>query len=1371
MAIKRPIPRAEGVSDKVNDEVLFSSYSIIMKSGKTLQEEWDEHLLAMEELKKGLGSVKEFVGENIPIPYQKNKLTYSKGVYQEPTWSGNNPQFMTVTGQLSGTNADEYRVTFKLISDEYTWSDGTKKDQPVSWYIDRQPFKVDPVQAEPIPEYNGDMKYPTWVDLSDIELEYVGGKKEESQAGIHSISLKPRSNYCWHDETYGEREFHWKIARKKISLPVQTNTLWYDGKTQRPSWDVSDTLITKVDGADEGIDAKTYDIWFKPSGNAMWEDGSDVMKKTTWKISEAALKADITGPGGKLSDIEIPFNGNDLKPDFLNYNPDLVDAVDVTVNEDGTVTESKTLTHRNVGAYTTKFTPNGNTSWSSGERTPILITWEITPMPVKVPYIKYKDVTSDIKIPYEGSETGPDIMDQDTTWVIAEGIKGDEVKGYTAKFILKEANNTFWEGGGTQPKTYDWQITPCLVKVPELTESVVVYDNGNPVSPTIEPYNTNLIKVSDNVAYNVGDNYKVKFELIYPQNCAWEHDLSTGPQYKPWSVTTLAVAPPVLTGSKFTYEKDKEQGPEVSAYDTQQISVTDYRKTGAGRYTAVISLLKRGAVWSDTNDNKNKTFDWSIDPKPIQTPSVTSTESKIYNKETQYVIVSGHDGEKEFIINGGAGNSDGRESKYLKISGASGKIASNYEVIMELTDKNNTVWDTGGTDIKTVPWRISKKYFNVPAVTGTYTYDDGKELTCNFTGFDDNYMTVTGNKASAVGPHDAVFTLTDLDNTAWSDTKPDEKPVPKTVTWNIEAVNFDPSVLSIHNADVTYDGVQHTVTAANITGFSDDLLTLGGDIVKTAAGKYTAKVYLKDTTKNKWTDGRAATDSVDLVWNISKRVMTVPVITNANTAYEYTGSTITITADQCTFGDIKDKDFIVLKNNTGTDAGEHTLYFAIGTNHADSCVWTGNITVDQPGTWKINKAYLKTWSISDSSVDITGAGGSHVDITVTRTGNGEVKAKSSDPALMSVEVIDAKSVSVNPTVRIKDEGGIGNAVAIISVEEGDNHFSSADSSMQNPATCKPSLSCSVSIITKKSPEDFTPEQIAEIVKKGYAPSMWDLGTKIPIYFNSFALSGKASGSKAPAGKYYGVIIGYDHNKEKENPDAAHTMTIAVMKHNTDLTKNLPVYFQNQVTHLTNDSTMAFWDSYMAPYTESTIPFGIADQMYCENIRKAMDERWQNIIIETTKSDYGTVKVFQMSYYEVHGTDNSALLDYGADDYKDGKQQQYDYFKQLPYSSNPFNNKIYGWRHPYQMDKHNIHVASRTLSTTKTYENDLFHDSYFLLTSEGYWYDWSATGDDSIHAWKYNRHSLYSFGQFNDNIKAILCCDAQVGIVPCFVIGG
>lgn len=1360
-----------------------------MDSGKTLQEEWDAHLRDTEEIMKTIESVKEFVGAVLAIPYQKEIPEFKKGIYQAPVWVGFNSQFMSISGEISGNVARIYEVTFTLNDpSKYKWSDGTTGEQHVTWKIDPQALTIYPVQKEPVPEFTGDMIRPEWKDSDGTEFEVVGGTIETSFAGTHSISLKPQSNYSWPDGGQEEREFNWKISRKPVSLPVQTGIIYYTPNVvQTPTWNnAKESLFTIVDGDVSGTDAGTYDVWFKPTGNAMWDDtGGDEMRKATWTISAAALTADVSGPDGKLSDITLEFDGSQKLPEFIGYDPNFMTATDIRTNEHGEVIESTTLTHRDVGSYAIKFVPNNNSTWTDGFTTPIIVYWSITPMSVKVPYISYNGSITNIEISYEGSPVGPDKQNYDSYWVSVEGNSGTNVTkdGYTTKFSLTEASNTVWEGGGTQPKTYSWKIIKKVLDVPTLTVSEVAYNNGTAVHPTISEYDTKFIKVKNNTdtAYNPGDNYEVIFELIDPDNTIWSNGESDE-QSVPWKVTELAVAVPTVTNLSFEYD-GTEKSPTISDYDTAQIKVSGNKGTtvNTSGYTLKLHLIKKGSVWADTGDDIDKEYTWYITKKKIQVPIISNYTGKEYNKEKQYVSAVGNDGMYDYSLNTeGTDPVESYERGYIKITGLSGTEAKEsseyYQVVMQLTNKNNTMWDTAeesSDDIK-INWTIAKKVLQVPTVKGTYTYQENVEQQCEFNDYDPEkdtgWITVTGDKKTAAGPHTATFTLVDNVNSIWSNGATISQPV----TWYINEIGIDPTSLSINNADVVYDGNLHTITTANISGFDSDIFNFGGDTTGTAAKTYTVKISLKNISINKWSDpNMASTDTVDLNWTISKRKMQIPTIKAAKKTQTYNGGNITIQKADCNFGNEKDKDFIILSGDvTKKDASDtnYTVKFNIGSDHIASCRFddgtdTGT-TAEKTDTWIITRAAISSWSIATSAASITGAQGSYVDVAVTRPGDGNINVSLNKQNIISYEVNNG--TKADPSVRFTDLNSTGSVDATISVLQGTNYKSSSVSNQQNPQTCKPSYTCKVTINTKRALKDYTPAEIVAKVRDNTARDFWKAGDVIPIQLEGgYVRSGVDTSRKAWISDeiYDAVVIGFDHNVEKETPTVIHNMAFALMKqHDSDT--NICFYLKNLRSYDLYGATNTFLINGSRDLdTKSCVD---ARKVFYDSIEEIFPTEWRNVMISTQKTGFGfTTPVFNNKIFFLTPWEAGSGQGIYANDseYENDLQKKYDYFNAS--RSAPSIKKVKAILSPsdssYQ--NYNVNVVSRTTVADDMYKiltlNSDYNSSYIFATKRGESErKWQQHGYDFISEWIY---SVTSSTQ-------LPFTDCGFGIIPCFTIG-
>ena len=681
--------------------------------------------------------------------------------------------------------------------------------------------------------------------------------------------------------------------------------------------------------------------------------------------------------------------------------------------------------------------------------------------------------------------------------------------------------------------------------------------------------------------------------------------------------------------------------------------------------------------------------------------------------------MQGNNGEVDFEVNNDRYLRDSYTSKYLKISGLSGQDVGQYTIEMSLVDIKNTIWNTGVNSLISKVWKITPKILTVPTVTGTYVFT-GLEQTCTFDNFDTALMTVTGDKATTAGKHVATFDIKDKKNMVWAD----GTTTSQQVAWYISAITVDPAILSIHDANFTYDGQEHQITSDNITGFSD-IFKLEGQLKGTAVNTYYAKVYLKDSSTYEWKGDKPATESVDLAWSIQKRVMQIPTIAVPNTEYTYNGNQVTITADECNFGIPEDKNFIVIKDNTGTNAGDYTLKFSIDPNHVANCTWQDNTIVDKTATWKINKAYIASWTTNKTSVDITGEPESYVDITVNRPGNGEVKASTSSQYI-SVTVLDAKSDK--PIIRIKDENGPVKTIVTVKIDDGDNYYSSSFSNAHHPTSCPISLDINVSDLTRRLPSAFTPDRIQEIVREGFAATIWQIGDKIPIAFNSFTLSGQGN-DYIPAGTYDAVILGFNHNKDKENATVDYTMTVAVM-------------YQHDST-----IAIAFFDRSI------NTPYDCFAGQYYDNVYNAISESWRDIIVTTKKYDSTSAKdskVFNLSCFEVYGGEGPGKGI--SQDWSDGRQKQYDYFKQVvfPTTVKPQYNTL--------GDK-SVHVSSRSRGKGDGTDKTVIS----FLTQTGNYYrseqqDWLPYGYSDWCETPLSYHTT-------DYVTNI-----QTGMIPCFNIG-
>ena len=117
----------------------------------------------------------------IEVPVYTGSLTYN-GQVQTPTFTGYDPDTMTMSGDTYGTNAGTYTTTFTPAYG-YKWIDGTKAPKNISWTIAKQ------TQTIPLSAYTVDL--PNAGDTATVTISgsYTGlTVSSDSQLASASIS-------------------------------------------------------------------------------------------------------------------------------------------------------------------------------------------------------------------------------------------------------------------------------------------------------------------------------------------------------------------------------------------------------------------------------------------------------------------------------------------------------------------------------------------------------------------------------------------------------------------------------------------------------------------------------------------------------------------------------------------------------------------------------------------------------------------------------------------------------------------------------------------------------------------------------------------------------------------------------------------------------------------------------------------------------------------------------------------------------------------------------------------------------------------------------------------------------------------------------
>ena len=744
------------------------------------------------------------------------------------------------------------------------------------------------------------------------------------------------------------------------------------------------------------------------------------------------------------------YNGDQQIPELQNYDPTYLDAIDLLPTAGYQNSNTKIITHRNIGSYHTRFTPNSSSLWIDGTKTPVTISWSITMLKVKKPSVRYQDKDHDINIIFANKNIGPEIVNCDYKHVIVSTATGFDTGTYTTIFTLKDAGNTTWEDGTTDPISYSWTIIKKQVQIPVLVNASLIFNN-QVQEVTLDNFSdAAFIKLHDATAIRAGTINYTMISLIDTKNTTW-NDGTTESKEVSWYISELFVDPPIVGNTKLSYS-GKKQKPDITGINLSWMRVTNNNEILRGNYTSYVTLVDpENTLWKDTGDNLTREISWTITKKVITLPSILSDTSFTYNGQTQRLVISGSDGETDFIIDE-TYNKDTFETSWIRISGISGKTPGTYTLTFSLKDPQNTSFEGTSAVSVTKSWTIAKIPVLIPQPYD-YVYN-GHEQQCEFIFFDSDIMTVENDKATLAGSYTAVFSLKEPTNYMWQIGSSD----PVNVVWTIAPQLVNPAVTLLLN-DVTwiFDNQEHNF----FDGFYDpdpDLFTIVGQTVTKEVGVYDIKIYLRDHVNYNWSTSLKASDPIVYKFTIKKCPVELPTL--IKDTFVYTGKNVTITKNSFVFATAQDKSFVTVESsgNIGVDADTYTAILSFGA-FQNSCIWndtkkSNNRTI----SWTITKAPLPLWYVSHYDITLPVEENSYRDIFVTREGNGEVIAVTDNDTVIKLRVFYSRDADAK--VRVYSKGITGTALVTISVNSGRNYLSSADSESED---CASSLSCAVRI--------------------------------------------------------------------------------------------------------------------------------------------------------------------------------------------------------------------------------------------------------------------------------------------------------------------
>ena len=285
------------------------------------------------------------------VPTQSGTLTYT-GLAQSPTWTGYDPNKLSMTGDTSKVNAGNYTTTF-TPKPGCVWWDGTAESKNASWSISEAAIAI-PTAEDTELDYTGASQHPEWENYDPDKIT-IGGDTAATDEGEYQTTFTPKENYQWTDSTTETKTISWIIKAGQISVPTVSGTLTYNGTSQSPVWSGYDTTKMTIGGQTAGVNAGAYTATFTPKTNYEWTDGTKAAKEVVWNIGKAVPVLTVSPTSVELT------SDSDTKTSAVTYNGDGTLSVQSQSSGIATATISgTTVTIKGVSTGDTTVTVNAS---------------------------------------------------------------------------------------------------------------------------------------------------------------------------------------------------------------------------------------------------------------------------------------------------------------------------------------------------------------------------------------------------------------------------------------------------------------------------------------------------------------------------------------------------------------------------------------------------------------------------------------------------------------------------------------------------------------------------------------------------------------------------------------------------------------------------------------------------------------------------------------------------------------------------------------------------------------------------------------------------------------------------------------------------
>ena len=572
-------------------------------------------------------------------------------------------------------------------------------------------------------------------------------------------------------------------------------------------------------------------------------------------------------------------------------------------------------------------------------------TWHITAKPVT---LSFNDNGENYTVTY-GAD--PATANPAAVSVSASGLEGNDSLGTLGYSIVKDAQEyntleglsvgtytltTTYTANANYNVTTDtatYTVDPATVEVPATFS--VEYDGESHGVATSALYDISSENGSTVSASTVG-NYTSTLSLTDDVNYVWSVG-GTADQTVTWSITAKAVVTPVIdtTSSAFTAQSGNGYVYDAQSHEIYWTSAStpdgalatysgDKYATNVGNYTATWTLTdKTNYVWASTNDSEDIDYDWFIEKRVIEKPTIAVANYTYTGSAQTYADTT----------------------TWYSFTG-SGTNVGYYPVTVSLVDTDNTKWNDNTIASYEAADKISiaKKavtltvavtsntqvYGQTPAtvtVSASGLVNDGDLGTISYTAKiwgGSSYIYYTADQFEAgldVGNYIIESSYTPNDNYVVDAQSSQPYEVTKA---SVTIPVADTSV------EYEYDGTEQTFVFTTASTVDSALYNVANN-KRTLAGEQTVTVTLINNNYQ-WADSTTAAKTYQFV--IGKMQIDIP--DEDETIFIYNGSAQTYT--------VAASSYYTVSGNVQTEIGEYTVTITL--NDTANTEWEDGTIAD-----------------------------------------------------------------------------------------------------------------------------------------------------------------------------------------------------------------------------------------------------------------------------------------------------------------------------------------------------------------------------------------------------------------------------------------